>query len=157
MYAFFFIELSMFWNILFPLHGLFYTHITRKMRYRSSHAFPSNRTTIVSLQCTWFKVSNPSKNTTCITFTSAKKNMFLHFIILYGKSILYPFFCLLVYIYKNVHVSSLISSLRAIVICQNTWDWLWSRLKSFFFCMISLVPLLVMKRCTLCYCTIRKG
>ena len=42
-------ELSMFWNILFPSHRLFYTHITRKVRYRASHAIPSNRPTEVSL------------------------------------------------------------------------------------------------------------
>ena len=42
-------ELSMFWNILFPLHQLFDMHSTRKVRYRASHAFPSNRPTEVSL------------------------------------------------------------------------------------------------------------
>ena len=42
-------ELSMFRNILFPLHQLFDMHSTRKVRYRASHAFPSNRPTEVSL------------------------------------------------------------------------------------------------------------
>ena len=54
-------ELSMFWNILFPLHQLFDIHSTRKMRYRASHAFPSNRTTEVSLHWTLFKVGNPTQ------------------------------------------------------------------------------------------------
>ena len=54
-------ELPMFWNILFPLHRLFYMHRTRKMKYRASHVIPSNRPTEVSLQWTWFKVGNPSQ------------------------------------------------------------------------------------------------
>ena len=33
----------MFWNILFPLHRLFYMHSTRKEKYRATHAIPSNR------------------------------------------------------------------------------------------------------------------
>ena len=35
-------ELSMFWNILFPTHRLFYMHSTRKVIYRASHVVPSN-------------------------------------------------------------------------------------------------------------------
>ena len=44
-------ELSMFWNIPFPSHRLFYIHITRNVRYRAtaSHAIPSNRPTEDSL------------------------------------------------------------------------------------------------------------
>ena len=51
-------EISMFWNILFPLHRLFNMHSTRKVQYRASHAIPSNRPTEVSLHWTSFKVGN---------------------------------------------------------------------------------------------------
>ena len=54
-------ELSMFRNILFPLHQLFDLHSTRKERYRASHVFPSNRPTEVSLHWTWFKVGYPTQ------------------------------------------------------------------------------------------------
>ena len=54
-------ELSMFWNILFPLHRLFYMHSTRMVKYRTSHAIPSNGPTDVSLHWTWFKVGNQSQ------------------------------------------------------------------------------------------------
>ena len=53
-------ELSMFWNIHLPSHRLFYTYITRNVRYRASHAIPSNRATGVSLHWNWFKFGNPT-------------------------------------------------------------------------------------------------
>ena len=34
-------ESVMFWNILIQSHRLFYTHITRKMRYHERHTIPS--------------------------------------------------------------------------------------------------------------------
>ena len=71
-------ELSMFRNILFPLHQLFNMHSTRKVRYRTSHAFPSNRPTEVSLNLVQSRQSNSI--TTCITFTNAKKTIFLYVI-----------------------------------------------------------------------------
>ena len=56
-----FCELSMFWNIFFPLHRLFHMHSTRKVRYRASYAIPSNQPTEASLRWTWFKVGNPTQ------------------------------------------------------------------------------------------------
>ena len=41
-------KLSMLWTILFPLHRLFYMHISQKVRYRANHAVPSNLPTEVS-------------------------------------------------------------------------------------------------------------
>ena len=73
-----FVELSMFGNILFPSHRLFYIHSTRNGRYHASHAIPSTQHTEVSLHWTWFKVGNHTKKS--ITFTSTKKNVFFHFI-----------------------------------------------------------------------------
>ena len=54
-------ELSMFWNILFPLHRLLFMHSTRKVRYHASHGIPSNRPTEVSHHWTWFKVGSPTQ------------------------------------------------------------------------------------------------
>ena len=42
-------ELTIFWIILFPSHTLFYIQSDLKLRYRASHAIPSNRPTEVSL------------------------------------------------------------------------------------------------------------
>ena len=42
------------------IKSIFYIHITRNMRYRASHAIPSNRPPEVSLHWTWFNFGNPT-------------------------------------------------------------------------------------------------
>ena len=80
-------EFSLFWNILFPSHRLFYTHIIRKMRYRARHAISSYRSTEVFATLKLVQSRQFYSNITCITFTSAKNNMFLHFTVLELKTV----------------------------------------------------------------------
>ena len=68
------------WNIPFPLHQLFYMHSTRKLRYRASHVFPSNRPTEVSASLNLVQSRQSNSITSCLTFTNAKMTMFLYFI-----------------------------------------------------------------------------
>ena len=64
-------ELSMYWNILFPSHRLFYTHVTKKgeISCKSCNSFKLTYRSFASLNCVQ---SRQSYKITRISFTHAK-------------------------------------------------------------------------------------